>query len=808
MNRPILCCVAVVSAALSPPTYGEIRYFVKPDGDDRRSGKSVAEAFVTLARARDAIRQQQPLAEDAVVRILPGRHFLRSTLELDQRDSAPGGKRIIYQAADPADKPRISAGRIVRGSWKEEGDGIFSIQVGEGDFRQLYVNGKPAITARQPNVGSYLRLKQWEPMTNSIRLQGSGIMKHWKRPEQVELVIKKHWAISRIHYRFFGTYDGDDVVFPTPKAVELEFTHANVPPKANGQYYFLENALEFLDQPGEFYLDRQSHTLYYKPRPGEELATAEVIAPRLERMLTLTETANVTLDGLVFEHDNWLHADGDRGYSGAQCNVHWDGWHTNPGAIQLTGTSDVRFVNNIVRNTTAAGLVLVKGTQKTRVEGNLFTEIGDTPIVVYAEKEKVPVAADQCRDDVIRNNVVAGYGRQNFAASGICVSVATRCTVEHNEVCDGGYSGITYGYFSKHESPAAGSRIQFNHVHHVMQELDDGAGIYVYTTQFNLSDSTLLIYRNFIHDVYRGPTSEANPVAGIYLDECSAGNTLRENVIRDVGNSFHHNTGGQDGGARRDLQVYEGNTDENAAWEAAAGLEPAFARLCPTPDKPAPSFEATELVRRYPLDGNLEDVVAGKHGKVEGGAIFDRESPAEGAASLRLDGKAAFAVLPEIDLGDRFTVSLWVWLPPTAFGERGLVSLPTFQVYTVPEIGEFVELLRTETSDGTHRHGAATLNGVLPRGRWNHLAITVDRRHAAQRVYVNGQDVTNTDHLAKEFSAFGAVELGRCSGDPKAGRYLEGRLDDFRIYRGRLRESEIRQAAGGGVAAAASAARP
>ncbi|MGE5609088.1 MAG: LamG-like jellyroll fold domain-containing protein [Bacillota bacterium] len=789
ISKLLVCALIVVWSSL--PLRAEIAYFVKPDGNDASSGTTPAEAFATLARARDAIRQRQPIAEDTVVYVLPGLYHLSATLELTEKDSAPEGRCITYRAQNLAHKPRLSAGRIIKGPWQDEGNGIWSCDAGDGNFRQLYINGKPAITARDPNVGQWRQLKQWEPMTNSIRLQGSGILKQWQRMEQVELVVKKHWAISRIHFKGFGTYDGDDVLFPTAKAVELEYKQANVPPKANGQYYFFENALEFLDQPGEFYLDRKAHRLYYMPRPGEDLANAEIIVPRIERMVTLKGTSNVTFDGLIFEHDNWLHADSDRGYSGAQCNVHWDGWSTNPGAIQLTGTRNIHFVNNIVRNTTAGGLILVKGTQKTLIEGNIFAEIGDTPIVVYAEQDKMPTEANQCRDDLIRNNVMGGYGRQNFAASGICVSVATRCTVEHNEVFDGGYAGITYGYFSKHESPAIGSRIQFNHVHHVMKELDDGAGIYVFTTQFNLSNSTLLVYRNFIHDVYRGATAEANPIAGIYLDECSSGNTLRENVIRSVGNSFHLNTGGQDGGARRDRQVWDGNTDENAAWEKEAGLEAAYAGLCPHSEKPAAVFEKARLVRHYPLDGNVNDIVGGKHGTAGGGAGFDTIDKAQGSGSLKLDGKSGYATLPEIDLGDRFTISLWVWMPEKAFGERGILSLPTFKVYAVPDIAPFIELLRTETSDGKEVHGAATHNHVLPRGRWNHVAITVDRRHNAQRVYVNGQDVTYTDHLSKVFSPIGPIELGRYSADPKTARYLEGKIDDLRIYSGHLRPCEI-----------------
>ncbi len=137
----------------------------------------------------------------------------------------------------------------------------------------------------------------------------------WARMEQVEFVAKKHWAISRLHVKWWGTYDGDDVFGPPEP--ELEFVQAHVPPKANGQRYFFENAVEFLDQPGEWYLNRSSRRLYYRPRAGESLATAEVIAPRLERVIDFDGAAGITLDGLVIEHGNWLRPNTPRGYVGA-----------------------------------------------------------------------------------------------------------------------------------------------------------------------------------------------------------------------------------------------------------------------------------------------------------------------------------------------------------------------------------------------------------------------------------------------------------------------------------------------------------
>ncbi|SDS50205.1 Right handed beta helix region [Streptomyces sp. TLI_053] len=60
-------------------------------------------------------------------------------------------------------------------------------------------------------------------------------------------------------------------------------------PSLSGVTY-LENAYQLLDEPGEFYLDSAAGQLYYKPRPGEDLATADVELPVLERLLDASGT--------------------------------------------------------------------------------------------------------------------------------------------------------------------------------------------------------------------------------------------------------------------------------------------------------------------------------------------------------------------------------------------------------------------------------------------------------------------------------------------------------------------------------------
>jgi hypothetical protein len=80
---------------------------------------------------------------------------------------------------------------------------------------------------------------------------------------------------------------------------------------AAGKACYLENALEMLDQPGEWYLDRQTGVLSYMPRDGEDLTRAEVVAPVLQKtMLAVIGTherpvLNVHFKGIHVEHVDW-----------------------------------------------------------------------------------------------------------------------------------------------------------------------------------------------------------------------------------------------------------------------------------------------------------------------------------------------------------------------------------------------------------------------------------------------------------------------------------------------------------------------
>jgi hypothetical protein len=777
-------------------------YYVKPGGTG--NGTSPNAAFGTIEQARDAIRARSDasIKGDITVHLLPGTYFLKAPLAFDNRDAGRKGHKVIYQAQDATQPTVISGGKRLAGPWQRGENGIWHTSVEPGIFTQLYVNGGRATPCREPDEG-WKELKQWEDRygSKSIRLKGpDNLKKEWQRQEQIEFLVKYHWAIMRLGIETWNTYDNDNVLFP-PKGQDRIWNA--IAPRENDQRYRLENALEFVDEPGEWYLDRRSWRLYYLPRPGEEINKAEVIAPHLEHLVKITGSdadhpvRGLEFQGLRFEHANWLYKEGKESYVGAQAWLYWNDWRAAPGAVELTYTEGVRFAGNVFRNLGGVGLKLVQGTKSTLIERNTFLDIGDTAILIYTGPID-PAKADlrdavQCRDDVVRDNVVQRFGRWNLAAAGISLVIGQRCIIEHNEVSEGGYAGITVGYFTMHESPSQNNIVRANHVHHVMQEVDDGAGIYVFNTHFDHYDknSRLYVERNFIHDVKRGPYVDWNPIGGFYLDEGAQAVVIKENVVREVDNWLHFNTGG--GPQRETLperQTIAGNTDEHAAVEAAAGPRGQRPPLAPPSAKPAPTFPASKLLYHLPLNNAQSMAPATLHGN----STF-----VEGA--MKFDGQTNWLTLPKIDPGNRYTLAMWVKIPAGTHGEQTLLSGPDSRL-VAHVAGDKVTRIES-WNQVKHNNGGQDVfsnnsyPGSFPTDKWVHLAWTVDQYQGANRIYLNGLDVTKTDmrsgrHWRPEFDSSLTITLGA---RPDGTKLFIGQMKDVRLYNTWLRPREIEKLA-------------
>lgn len=520
----------------------EATFVVAPDGDDANPG-SAAAPFRTVARARDAVRglkQTGPLGRSVTVSLRGGRYELPEPLVFDARDSGTPQAPVTYAAA-PGETPVLSGGRRIEG-WRPEADGVFAADVGALRFRQLYVDGGRATLARTPNAGTYLRTRPYDVPGRAPVLDGRDLAGQEQALIGAEIVVQSHWAPATMRVAS-AAVEGTTVrlvVREPERGVFFDFvsTHGAHQPPYTAAYH-VQNSRVLLDAGGEWFLDRDTGTFRYKPRSGEDLGRAVVVAPTLETLVRVQGTAqapavHLAFVGLTFAHTTWLSPE-TNGYVTLQA-VREAGAPDRrlPGIIHLEDAAHVRLENNTVRQSGGNGIVLLAGTQETAVVGNLVTDVAGNGIVVESLDQ-----ARVSRRDAILDNTVTRVGQDFFGAVGIFAGYTDGLRVEHNEVAEVPYTGISVGWGWGSVDLTRDSVIRANHVHHAMQLLDDGAAIYTLGPQPGSR-----VERNYLHDVTRSAWAVGQPrqsVAGIYLDEGSDGLAVTANVLErcDTGVRFH-----------------------------------------------------------------------------------------------------------------------------------------------------------------------------------------------------------------------------------------------------------------------------
>lgn len=138
---------------------GQITYYVSLQGSDSWPG-TLAQPFRTIEKARDTVRSLKNaggLTSPVTVYIREGTYYLDQTITFTQDDSGTQSCPVTY-AAYPGEKPVISGGKPISGTWRQEttGSSIYCVDLPEAaagawKFRSLFGDGQREIRARYPN---------------------------------------------------------------------------------------------------------------------------------------------------------------------------------------------------------------------------------------------------------------------------------------------------------------------------------------------------------------------------------------------------------------------------------------------------------------------------------------------------------------------------------------------------------------------------------------------------------------------------------------------------------------------------------
>jgi hypothetical protein len=534
--------LAGVAHAQGPGTF-----YVSPTGSDSNPGTEAA-PFLTLDRARTAVRTVTGgMSQNIVVYLRAGRYLLSNTVTFSEQDSGLNGFQVIYSAY-PGERPVLSGGQRLTG-WVAVGNGQFKTSVGTLRFRQLYVNGKRAIRARTPNAGSFFRARSYDEGGRRIEIATSEIG-NWQRRTQTELVLLGK-GVNQANLRIASTTTSGSSTFVTGMDPErTRLFSQGYPIKEPNRPYFFENALELLDAPGEFYINTDTNEVFYRPRAGEDMASADVVAPRLERLISVMGSSlgapvhHIQFRGISFEHSTWLLPNSE-GYVGDQASVvftqvlpadeisSYPG-HRLPGGVHVEAANFIRFERSIFQHMGASALNFYRGVNDSTIIGNVVMDASGSGISIDLNLEGNPSDTRKiCRRNLVSNNYITLTGQDYFQSVGIMLGYTDSNTVEHNEVLDLPYSGITVGWgWDNVDNAARNNIVRYNNIQQVLKFMSDGAGIYTLSKQ----PGTLLA-ENYVHDIVRTSVQGSYNMSGIYLDEGSNLITVRDNVLQSTGDT-------------------------------------------------------------------------------------------------------------------------------------------------------------------------------------------------------------------------------------------------------------------------------
>lgn len=509
---------------------------VMPTGNDSSPG-TAQQPIRSLSKAQEMARRSQDA--HTTVYLHPGRWFLESPLTFDHRDSNQTWQAGVTDTV-------ILSGGVVLTNWSETPEGLWKTTVPEkiqsaGEIRELFFDHERQTRARTPNEGYYRIEKAMEDKRSGFTF-AQGDLTPVDDLDEVEMVFLHDWSITRVGV---ASIDPEERLLKTTHPIGANARHYAIDWFEPHPRYYLENSLQYLDRPGEWVYQSESGTLYYKPREGQTL-NRDFVVPLATRLLEVNGTQdqpvqNLHFKGLRFAFCNWQIP--ANGYAEGQANYHEPRTDESgilreiiPAALQFKWAQRCSIQNTKVAHLGGGGIWIGAGSRDCLVKDCEVFDVSGNGILVGEDRGRLVQENpwwQQVPDQAATGNRVEDCrihdcGRQFFGAVGIWVGLTQKTQILRNEIFNLPYTGVSLGWmWNPTPTPNGNNRVAYNHIHHIMQILSDGGGIYTLGRQ----PGTVLEH-NTIHDIAINlGRAESN---GMFLDEGTTEIVVRNNTIYNL----------------------------------------------------------------------------------------------------------------------------------------------------------------------------------------------------------------------------------------------------------------------------------
>ncbi|NUW33341.1 ricin-type beta-trefoil lectin domain protein [Nonomuraea sp. SMC257] len=570
--------VVSVTSALAATT----TLYASPSG----TGTACASAQpCSLSAAQAAVRSLNgAMTDDIVVELADGVYRLPAPLRLTAADSGTNGHTVTWRAAAGA-RPVISGARAVTGwSLADPGKNIWRADVGTGiDARQLYVNGAVATRAR-----TQVNRADFTATSTGLRF-GNGALSYLNNLADQNRVEMESVGSFTDRYARVQSIGGNVITMQQPGWNNNTFGYDTFTQPHRAGPLYLENAYEFLDAPGEWYLNPATGVLSYIPAAGQTMSDISVELPVLQSLVNVGDTYDapahhITFSGITFTGTSWLGPSGAQGYADQQTGAYIAGdwnwpadrltscqegcrqfeavrphWYQMPAAVQVSAAhhvtfTDSRFVNlgqtavgiGNDANAHASGVGLgASDITVTRSEVARGSAGGILVGGVRADAHHPGDPRMTNRNITVTDNRIHDLGLDYRGVVSVLTTYVTNTDVSHNEVYNMPYTGMSIGYGWGANEPGGNNQYTNRGLYDYQPR---------YTTATTASGNRLV--GNYVHDVMQQMTDGGciytlswNPDAvisdnhclrtngwfGVYFDEGSKYYTVTRNVLSNTG---------------------------------------------------------------------------------------------------------------------------------------------------------------------------------------------------------------------------------------------------------------------------------
>ena len=509
----------------------------------------------------DAVRKAREMrrlgkAADVTIHLQAGTYFLYEPLRLRPQDSG-----LTIEGEDAV----ISGGMKITG-WKRQGKllvaDVSDFNGRPVDFRQLWVNGQKAVRARDVSDFEQMnRIRTYDKKNHVLWVPRKAVEKILKAP-YAEMVLHEMWCTSNLRIKSI-TPQGDSaaVRFHQPEA-RLQFEHPwpspMTPDTKHPSPFYLTNAKELLDEPGEWYHDIREHKVYYMPRAGETIR--EAIVPMLETLVEFIGTAehpvrNITMKDIRFSHTTWMRPS-EKGHVPLQAGMYLmeayklrpqidrpnnhkldnQGWLGRAdAAVELRYTEDCSFDGCRFEHLGGSGLDYVIACRRGTTTKCTFTDIAMNGYVCGSFSPEglethLPYQPtdfrEVCTGQTVQQSLFYDVSNEDWGCVAICAGYVSGITIDHNTIHDVSYTGISLGWgWNRNLVCMKDNKVHANLIYNYANHMYDCAGIYTLGNQ-----PGTLISENVVRDIAT-PSYVHDPNHWFYLytDEGSSNITLRDN---------------------------------------------------------------------------------------------------------------------------------------------------------------------------------------------------------------------------------------------------------------------------------------